>query len=91
MDDELRVLQERISMLSTEELRRMVGKDRREYRPEAIELARAELDARRAAEDGDEADADDKGTAFNGNGSAGSVVPAVDHRLLRRRRGRAVR
>jgi hypothetical protein len=80
MDDELRVLRERISMLSTEELLRMVGKDRREYRPEAIEYARAELDARRAAEEGDADDEGDEGNdaAFSGNGSAVSVVPAVE-------------
>ena len=82
MDDELRELRERISMLSTEELLRMVGKDRREYRPEAIEYARAELDARRAAQEGDagdEDDADEDGNAaFRGNGSADSVVPAID-------------
>src|SRR5690349_6769391 len=80
MDDELRVLRERISLLSTEELLRMVGKDRGQYRPEAIEYARTELDARRAAEEGDADDEDDNddGAAFNGNGSAVAAAPAVD-------------
>src|SRR5690242_15381059 len=79
MDDELRELKQRISMLSTEELLRMVGKDRREYRPEAVEMAKAELDARRAAEgtDDDEDDEADEDT-FNDNGSPGALVPAVE-------------
>ena len=80
MDDELRILRERISLLSTEELLRMVGKDRREYRPEAIEFARAELDERRATEGGD-ADDEGDGAAFSGNGTASAVVPAGDARL----------
>lgn len=83
MDDELRELKNRISLLSTEELLRMVGKDRREYRPEAIEFAKAELDARRAAEAGDDSDEDEAGDeaaqdTFNDNGNAGSIVPAVE-------------
>ena len=82
MDDELRILRERISLLSTEELLRMVGKDRREYRPEAIEYARSELEARRAADGGDadddDADGQDNGAAFSGNGAASAVVPATD-------------
>jgi hypothetical protein len=49
MDDELRELRERIAAMSDAELWRMVGKDRREYRAEAVALARAELDARQAA------------------------------------------
>jgi hypothetical protein len=79
MDDELRELKQRISMLSTEELLRMVGKDRREYRPEAVELARAELNTRRASEEADagEDDETDEDT-FNDNGSPRSLVPAVE-------------
>ena len=65
-------------MLSTEELLRMVGKDRREYRPEAVEFAKAELDARRATEGADDDDDADDEETFSHNGSPGSLVPAVD-------------
>src|SRR5205085_873302 len=77
MDDELRELRERITEMSDAELQRLVGKDRKEYRAEAIEFAREELNARQAAADSqddeaaddeadDEEDADDRG------------VPAID-------------
>ncbi|MFL6214862.1 MAG: hypothetical protein ACJ74J_13340 [Blastocatellia bacterium] len=78
MDDELRELKQRITMLSNEELLRMVGKDRREYRPEAIEFARTELDARRAAEGDETDDAEADEDTFNDNGSPASVVPSVE-------------
>src|SRR5689334_18244838 len=61
MDDELRELRERIAGMSDVELQRMVGKDRKEYRAEAIEFAREELKARHAAADSlDEESADDE-------------------------------
>ncbi|HKP10494.1 MAG TPA: hypothetical protein VJZ91_00235 [Blastocatellia bacterium] len=84
MDDELRELRERISLLSNEELLRMVGKDRREYRPEAVEYARAELDARRAADEADEADDEADDGAEGADAAAGLSrresprVPAVE-------------
>lgn len=59
MDDELRELRERVAAMSDAELIRMVGKDRREYRAEAVSFAREELTARQAADadiDGDAAD-----------------------------------
>jgi hypothetical protein len=77
MDDELRELRERVALMSNEELLRMVGKDRREYRPEAIEFARAELDARRAADEGaDEGDAAGEVAALSSND--GTRLPALD-------------
>ena len=77
MDDELRELRERITEMSDADLQRLIGKDRKEYRAEAIEFAREELNARQAAADSqddeaaddeadDEDDADDRG------------VPAID-------------
>ena len=67
MDDELRELRERITRMSDAELWRIVGKDRRQYRDEAIQFAREELDARQAepADDEDEV-ADDDANAANG-------------------------
>src|SRR5262245_40258954 len=46
MNENLRRLRERMSSLSNEELLRIVNLDHRDYRPEALEFARAELDAR---------------------------------------------
>ncbi len=69
MDDELRELRERITRMSDAELWHIVGKDRRQYRDEAIQFAREELDARQAeaADDEDEAaDDGDDATATNG-------------------------
>ena len=80
MDDELRELRERIAEMGDAELLRMVGKDRQEYRPEAIKYARAELDARRAAEAGEANDEDDD-AAFSDNGNAAPIAPAVEARL----------
>lgn len=60
MDDELRELRERIAEMSDTELQRMVGKDRKEYRTEAIEFAREELNRRRAAEESQVDDAADE-------------------------------
>jgi hypothetical protein len=59
MDDELRELRERIAEMSDAELLRLVGKDRREYRAEAIEFAREELNARQAAADSQDDEASD--------------------------------
>jgi hypothetical protein len=58
MDDELRELRERIARMNDAELWRVVGKDRREYRAEAVQFAREELDARQAT--GSQADDDEQ-------------------------------
>ena len=75
MDDELRELRERVARMSEAELWRMVGKDRREYRAEAVQFAREELDARQLTES-DEVD-DDEGDD-NANASAANGA-AVEH------------
>src|SRR5437764_14592727 len=78
MDDELRELRERITEMSDADLQRLVGKDRKEYRAEAIAFAREELNARQAAADSqdNEADeADDEDDADDGR------VPAMNGQL----------
>ena len=76
MDDEQRELRERIADMSEAELLRMVGKDRREYRAEAVAYAKEELNARRSViaeqedENDDEADADEAADA--------AQVPAIE-------------
>jgi len=75
MDDDLRELRERIAEMSEAELQRLVGKDRKEYRAEAIEFAREELKARQAAADSQDEvsagdDADDEEETGDGQASA---------------------
>jgi hypothetical protein len=72
MDDELRELRERVTRMSDAELWRMVGKDRREYRAEAVQFARQELDVRQLTES-DEAD-DDEGDDEANAGVCGSMM-----------------
>ncbi len=77
MDDELRELRERIAEMSDAELQRMVGKDRREYRAEAVEFAREELNTRQAAADSqDDESADDEVDDEDNTNDRG--VPAID-------------
>jgi hypothetical protein len=79
MDEELRELREHIAEMGDAELLRMVGKDRREYRAEAVEFARAELDARQAAADAQDDEADQ---AIDGLADADErQVPALDRQL----------
>jgi hypothetical protein len=59
MDEDLRELRERIARMSDAELWHVVGKDRQQYRAEAVQFAREELDARQAESAGDEADTDE--------------------------------
>ncbi len=59
MDNELRELRERIAEMGDAELLRMAGQDRSQYRAEAVEFAREELDARRAAADSQDDDAEE--------------------------------
>lgn len=76
MDDELRELRERITKMSDAELWRIVGKDRSQYRAEAVQFAREELDARQvesADEEDDAADGEDE--ADTANGEAGERQP----------------
>jgi hypothetical protein len=73
MDDELRELRERIAEMSDAELQRMVGKDRKEYRTEAVEFAREELNRRRAdsqVEDSADDGADDEAAVDGRQASA---------------------
>ena len=77
MDDELRELRERIAEMSDAELQRMVGKGRHEYRAEAIEFAREELNARQA--DSQDDDADDEADDEEGADDRG--VPVIDGQL----------
>jgi TolA-binding protein len=77
MDDELRELRERITEMSDAELLRMIGKDRREYRAEAIEFARQELDARQAAADSQDDQAGDD-EADEQDNADDTDVPAID-------------
>src|SRR5436853_7202997 len=76
MDDELRELRERIAEMSDAKLQRMVGKDRKEYRAEAIEFAREELNARQAADSQDDEADDDE--ADDEEDADDRVVPAID-------------
>jgi hypothetical protein len=76
MDDELRELRERIAEMSDAELLRLVGKDRREYRAEAIEFAREEINARQAAADSQDDEADDD-AADDEDDADGASVPAI--------------
>lgn|SRR5262249_16450940 len=46
MNEDLKRLRERMSGLSNEELLRIVNVEHKDYRPEALEFARAELDSR---------------------------------------------
>lgn len=78
MDDELRELRDRISRMSTDELLRIVGKERREYRAEAVEFARAELDARRAAVAQEEEDDEENDEAITMSSREGSRPPAIE-------------
>ena len=70
MDDDLRELRERIARMSDAELWRVVGKDRQQYRAEAVQFAREELGARQAESVADEGDADDEEEAIAANGAA---------------------
>jgi hypothetical protein len=72
MDDELRELRERIARMSDAELWRVVGKDRREFRAEAVQFAREELDARQAESQADEAD--EAGDEDNTNAASGAAI-----------------
>ena len=76
MDDELLELRERIKAMSDAELQRMVGKDRREYRAEAIQFAREELDARYAAAESEEDE--DVNADEDGNYADEQAAPAVE-------------
>src|ERR1041384_3450247 len=77
MDDELRELRERIAEMSDAELQRMVGKDRREHRAEAVEFAREELNTRQAAADSqDNESADDEVDDEDNTNDRG--VPVID-------------
>jgi hypothetical protein len=70
MDDESRELRERIARMSDAELWRMVGKDRLQYRDEAVAIARQELDARRGQET--------ESTDDEVNGTNGEEAVSVD-------------
>ena len=58
-DDELNQLKERIRQMSDFELRQIVEVDHADYRPEALEFAKAELAQRRVSFEAPEDDADD--------------------------------
>ncbi|MEN3332530.1 MAG: hypothetical protein V7641_1895 [Blastocatellia bacterium] len=76
MDDELRELRERIAEMSDAELQRLVGKDRKEYRAEAVAFAREELNARQVAADEQNDEADDE--ADDEEDADGANLPAID-------------
>ena len=80
MDDELRELRERIARMSDAELWRVVGKERREYRAEAVQFAREELDARQAESQADEYDAADDEEAADAAEVADAAEIATDGR-----------
>jgi len=58
-DDELNQLRERISEMSDYELRQIVEVDYADYRPEALEFAKAELAKRRVSFEATEFEADE--------------------------------
>ena len=90
MEEELRELRERIAAMSDAELWRVVGKDRREYRAEAIQFAREELDARQAAagpQAGEPDDQDDDETMEDGRGAMAADRQPCDICGGRMRRG----
>ena len=78
MDDELRELRGRIAEMSDAELLRMVSKDRSQYRAEAVEFARAELDARQATADSQDGEADIAEEADEAADADERQVPAID-------------